>query len=1577
MNYAPETFEDPDLGSDFQISEEKFAPTAFTRQYTVYSKGLVGKRLVSESDPRLELPNNSTLHTLSHFLDPQDDHALQELRIPLLQKESYQCYYNFVTDIPGSTASPFPIGDTVVYQASKARNEALQFFRDHRGLRRMVSETTLSRRSNILIVNDYSALHRIKVQGTMQGWRKSDIILRTILETIVQYPATRNHFIYLPLSGHMYSRAQYQRTFAKADTATTMGVSDPSFYLVCQLLGFVYGMEHPQDTTLPKSDQDLMRLRDKQLEKGGSSIPALQTLPSLSLFNRLSDKQLDLTNIVLTHGGRLIIYNLGQLKEFGKTPNFYNRFYQHLRLLSTVEMDNVIPDDEDALEEAAADNAPPVIPDRTQSNPEEALNHDEVVDEERTKDTGDDLASPSLAPLAGHVQDRTSASPVEVDHTDVDRVLPTATTRTIAPKSVTEKINEQTFTTLPFSQSFHGDLDLYIRSLDKTQQARALTLLERQRKVMIGGRTLEDHALSSSDTLVPAVSGTNAETHPDPSVTSSIIPNFDKLYLENNLHRDIARTLLSFTRFGFFVYSIKEDVSKNRMNAVRTYRVEMVHADGSRHVNSFYIPEVDADGNILSNGVTYRMSKQMIANPVCKVSPYRVNLSSNYNKSVVERIQTERGGFAPYLLKTINNLLKQNLIKVQFGRNRPDATVVPYEYSIIASRYDSLHIPDAKGYRFLFNYGLRFDGLSAPQISYLIKQEEKYGVFCGYAPNGNLLFWDMGDRIHALTTSGTHINTTPHFLSLLMGLYPSEAEKAVPYEYTMIKIMDQVYPLAFVLGFRKGLQWMIDRFKLDYRWVPFGQRLEMEPTDLRIRFADGSMVFSRYPLESSLIFAGLSWCNTASFKREEFDHPDVYYSILDLKLISTNRLKGITSFLDMFVDPTTEEVLRDLGEPTEIIDLILWCNSLLTYQSHHQASSVRHHRIRGYERMPAILYNEMSRRLATYQSERGRVRQFSINPEAVYRRIIGDQTCETLETLNPLHEVRTISRVSYAGLGGRSSRSFVVEDRRYPKDGVGVISENSPDSSKIGMIFSMSHNPNVVSLRGKLTPYEDGDKRSGGELFSTTANIFPGSAQDDSKRVNFATIQMSHHVPCKNSELNRIRTGTEATIASMVSSMFAVTAPADGTITAIDEKHNILHFTPKPVLLNIVGKMDLKMSASDIEAGAKNHSRTFVLVEKPPGAVHESFQVKSGKVATILAITPQTNPKTLPQSIQETFSGDLTRAKYLLEIGLSEPVIHVPDTYYEYGVRFSTLSGSQMRQDLTVNVKVGDTVRKGDVLIYNEGFFSPAGDPWDPAGANGVNWNHGVMANVALVEKTSNYEDASTVSQELADKLVMHPAHVRRITTTVDTIVEDLVAVDTRLSSTDSLCYLRDGTVSDMSDDDIDGSSFFFDALTRKAVKARYSGRVAAIEFLYSSDLAKMPEAMRKLIRTHETRKRKMISLAKESGSNLSVHSGHIPPGTKYQGVEFDDTTVMIEVTIEEAYPAGQADKICFMTAAKTTISNVFPHAAKGATSGRSVDAFFSATSFFKRMLMTPFLNGKANLVVEDAEKIFTGILFD
>lgn len=277
---------------------------------------------------------------------------------------------------------------------------------------------------------------------------------------------------------------------------------------------------------------------------------------------------------------------------------------------------------------------------------------------------------------------------------------------------------------------------------------------------------------------------------------------------------------------------------------------------------------------------------------------------------------------------------------------------------------------------------------------------------------------------------------------------------------------------------------------------PGAKKYMPQSGDIAIKFSDRILWFNRYPLEKSLIVSGLDYFDCSQYSLADLESKDVYYQMLTDRNMSTNYLKGIASFFDLFVDGMTYEVLKKMNEPTTFRDLLIRAAQLLSTTDHLPASAKANHRIRGFEQYNAIIYNEMSRQFAAYQSKRGQANSFSINPDAIFLRIISNESMVASEGTNPLQCTRESSYMTYSGIGGRSADSFVLRDRAYADDDIGIISEATVDNTKVSINAMLSMNSGVKDTLGTLEA-KPLDEMQPADVLTNQVLMFPFSTHDD------------------------------------------------------------------------------------------------------------------------------------------------------------------------------------------------------------------------------------------------------------------------------------------------------------------------------------------------------------------------------------------------------------------------------------------------------------------------------------------------
>jgi hypothetical protein len=430
-------------------------------------------------------------------------------------------------------------------------------------------------------------------------------------------------------------------------------------------------------------------------------------------------------------------------------------------------------------------------------------------------------------------------------------------------------------------------------------------------------------------------------------------------------------------------------------------------------------------------------------------------------------------------------------------------------------------------------------------------------VFCGdYVDEKNdkfCLFVGADNLILVVSTKTKKVVGHTTFIGALTNLFDVRLNTNLT-EWTDIKILDKKFPVGFLLAYKYGLIPLMDKLKMDYQIVPVRSREpKLSPTSIVLKFNDKKIIFDRYPLLASMIISGLTFFDLRHYDLEDMYDKNTYINILQDKGYSPNYLRGIDATFDLFVDPITYDVLLQMGKPTKFDELLIEATRMLQNHEHKEPSSIVNMRMRSFERLNAVLYNQLSRDFANYKKRKSPGTKFSINPQSVIQRILQDQAMVGVENINPIHDLKVRTSFTMTGVGGRSQEAFVVNDRIYPKDGPGILSEATPDSGAVAITATSPPNPTIANVRGFVSP-TDVTKLEPSQLISVPALLMPASTQDDAKRTNMISIQLSHMLPTKEGSSFRTRTGYERVIAHTTSAMYAYTAKQDGQVIDVDDK---------------------------------------------------------------------------------------------------------------------------------------------------------------------------------------------------------------------------------------------------------------------------------------------------------------------------------------------------------------------------------------------------------------------------------------
>lgn len=939
-----------------------------------------------------------------------------------------------------------------------------------------------------------------------------------------------------------------------------------------------------------------------------------------SILGNLTQDHLNKTNLVLLHNGRWAVLNLGQLNRWrqevkevdasgdvdkSKTPvatltyspailqKLFLRLLIGVQSASPESTEDIIsveqPDDEDReYKDAAADDTPLLD---TPEIPEITLPKTPPPDKETQP-----VVLPEIEPHAGNYEDDDLTEEMLLSIDDDLQALEIIENKSLLVRGVTARGKEpaptplqkavETFIATPEEQAaltaeVHEEIgieDTLKNHIDKYAEYGLMSasdyrkMTKQAEQFMASGapysETLEPIRefikvapekllLSEEEIKLPDIAHVS-----DKSMLASSLISFDKKYIETVMAKDVTAMTANIQKAGIIIHNYDIERENSVLGEYEVHTLKIKPIDGVNSTLRFRLPKVDTEGNFVANGNKYHMRKQRVDLPIRKISPGRVALTSYYGRVFVDR-STKK------VNDTINWLARQILVLGQSGASTHITRVAPANvfdnafkapriYSGLAMYFKSI---DVDGYHLVFDHQERLTvvpdqpgkGLTgAATINAL--EGEQYRLV-GADRNKALLFVDYHDNFFVYKDQAM----AP--IGDIYGLTLIDQVKA-PVEFAELRVYAKTIPIGIVLGFMLGLTNLIKLLKVKPRVFEIRQRIDLKADEWVIVFKDKKYVFSRKDALATLVLGGFNeyWKALKNYFVESFDQPNVYLNVLESNGIGTRYLRELELLDQLFIDPVTRDILKEMHEPLTFKGLLLRGSELLTTDAHPDAQDMRSMRIRGYERFSGAVYKEMVNSIRDFKSRNIRGRsQMDMNPYAVWRNITQDPSVEIVKDINPIENLKQIESVTYVGEGGRSKDAMNKASRAFHPSDMGVVSEATVDSADVGVNAYLTANPLFTSVRGLTKPY-DKTKDGNTTILSTSAVISPGADHDDPKRVNFISIQQSHTIACQGYRQPQLRTGYEQVLAHRCGEMFAYMAKESGKVISVDPKGIIIEF---------------------------------------------------------------------------------------------------------------------------------------------------------------------------------------------------------------------------------------------------------------------------------------------------------------------------------------------------------------------------------------------------------------------------------
>lgn len=828
----------------------------------------------------------------------------------------------------------------------------------------------------------------------------------------------------------------------------------------------------------------------------------------------------------------------------------------------------------------------------------------------------------------------------------------------------------------------------------KAQEQRLEIVREKYKSIVVDGRTFQEILEDSKSKIIEE--NTSPISTIDESLKKSTLIDLEKSYVKNTLERDILNTVKSFSNnksINIHVVDMTKVDTSDQTTAKYTYSFKLVDDKNKKHSIKIDIPKIDKDGFLLIGGNRKLLKKQLTLLPIVKIKPDTVMISSNYNKCFIFRHGTTLTRGMSALQKLLSkDLLNNDKFKIYGGDNSKGnlAYVTNIEYDTLSSKFHKFTIGSSplNSCDYIFNQKELRDIISKKFEEYKFKPE--------ILPVGidwknkkvidiNLSEDSVCDKIFKDIERFEVIKDIFNIISSM-----NIAKRRM---YTRVEVQSKDYALIAFLGGLYGLSKVINIEKMSVEFTE--KKLSGDPR-LFIKFNDGYLYYEDTNVSTSLLLNGLAYMPTEDYSLSDFDTEKPYIEYFYDITKSRNVFKGHTAFKDLFIDNITEEVLKDLGLPTDFLEVFLYSNSLLSDNSYKNETSLENYRIRGYENIATILYKTISAQYRLYKQSSSGMGRISIQQDQILVGLHKSFILENYDSTNPINELKNKSVVTFKGPGGvNNDRVFTLAKRAYDFSAIGTIAISSVDGGGVGIVKQMTLNPNIRSTRGYIdacTSIEDVKGLKLGKIASPEEADVPFvNFHDDPKRIGIMSAQSKHIIKIKGATIPVISTGMDKSSPYLVGDTFVPKAEMDGVVEKIDTEKGLL----------IVKYIDGTSKSIGIGLDIQRNSSFFFGNNIVPN-VKEGQKVKKGDVLGYES---------------DFFSKDIFGNVRGTQGALAKLVLHEKSTTDEDSstiterlsdkLKTTIILRKQISLSKNANIlsskKVGDYVHKGDpILIFED-----------------------------------------------------------------------------------------------------------------------------------------------------------------------------------------------------------------------------------------------------------------------------------
>jgi hypothetical protein len=229
------------------ISTEKGPFSIFKLRNMTWKRQHIPGRLIDLS--KLQLPYDSVLHVLDNMHEEQIQDTIRLTDNPFIMNEqSRKVLYNVIKP---NTDGPCKLAESrFMYRTTGLIKNILEFkMKNIKTIKTMQKISELPLNKMVLIVLNYNPLFRTRYFGpVLLEYRKVTNLLATVLNTTLEFPEIKQHYIHLPLNSEFYFKPHFMRA-AKIITRATARFNTKHYVLMLHFINFV---RHTADKSIFK-----------------------------------------------------------------------------------------------------------------------------------------------------------------------------------------------------------------------------------------------------------------------------------------------------------------------------------------------------------------------------------------------------------------------------------------------------------------------------------------------------------------------------------------------------------------------------------------------------------------------------------------------------------------------------------------------------------------------------------------------------------------------------------------------------------------------------------------------------------------------------------------------------------------------------------------------------------------------------------------------------------------------------------------------------------------------------------------------------------------------------------------------------------------------------------------------------------------------------------------------------------------------------------------------------------------------------------------------------------------------------